>query len=70
MKRKEVLATEFEPGRQYRGKLSYTTIYTCKMVKGRLKLVYEHKGLKDLSIDVKRDGIKPDFFLEVQNDKV
>lgn len=60
----------FEPGRQYRGKLSYTTIYTCKMVKGRLRLVYEHKGLKGLSIDVERDGVKPDFFLEVQNDKV
>lgn len=70
MKHKEVVATAFEPGKQYRGKLSYTTIYTCKMVKGRLKLVYEHKGLKGLSIDVERDGVKPDFFLEVQNDKV
>lgn len=70
MKRKEVVATAFEPGKRYRGKLLYTTIYTCKMVKGRLKLVYEHKGIKGLSVDVERDEVEPEFFWEVQNDKV
>lgn len=54
----------FEPGKRYVSQFS-NIVYTCQIVDGRLKLIYDFKGHFGWSVDVVRDGINREQFTEI-----